>query len=172
MNGGVRLVFGPLSRPGRDVASLAQLLIAGVWVWAGVSKGLDFAGFYAAVEGHGIIPEAARAYLAIVPAYEGLLGLSLALLGGRRHVGGVLLGLSAATFVVFIAYLAVVPPEAFAKVGCGCAASARPTASETPLAPIVRNSLMLALHLPAALGALAGGISRPLRAVDAINVKA
>lgn len=134
----------------QDVAALAQLVIAGVWLWAAISKGLDFDGFVRAVEGHGIIPRAAHPLLAAVPVYEGLLGLALAILGARR-TGGLVLGLSAASFALLIAYLTLVPPEAFAKVGCGCAASARPTASESPMAPIVRNTLLLLLHLPAAM---------------------
>lgn len=94
-----------------------------VWVFAGVGKALDYEYFSAVVALHGVLPDAARSILFLVPVLEIGLGVTLFLSVGSSQRTSLLRAalLAGSAFLVSLAvYLMLVPAAVLEDVGCGC----------------------------------------------------
>lgn len=132
-------------RPG--VVLLGSLLVGGVFVVAGVLKGLDVDGFARDITLHGILGPALSSILArVLVPFEIVVGTAV-IIGYRRRLGLLLLIL---TLVVFTAATAWAWSQGNTE-GCGCFGR---FASRTPLSVILED---LALTVVGVLAWLAAG---------------
>jgi hypothetical protein len=107
----------------------ASLLVAANWLWAGVWKLTDFAGFRTVVSAHGILSARWTAALPVIPVAECALAVLMVLCCAPRGLGKtwpVVPVVSLAVLVTFTGYLALVSPSTLREVGCGCHAAAIP----------------------------------------------
>jgi hypothetical protein len=119
---------------------VCQAFLAGILVLAASSKSLFPSAFVDALDATGFSAKTSRALASIVPAAEGVLGLSLLLTGGK-----VLLLVASSAVVLFAAFLIWVAYMLYVKgdrVPCGCfGATPRPMTGWT----LIRNVTFLAI---------------------------
>lgn len=123
-----------LTTPAGQLAIVvARLVVAGVFLWAGLPKLLDPATFAEDISNYNLLPDSTVGYAAvIVPVVE--IVIALALVAGVEVKGAALL--AAGMLVVFIAAMG----QAMARgidLSCGCFGAA--TETEVGWGPIVRN---------------------------------
>lgn len=110
---------GPAGRVARSrqvLATVARLLLAGVWLWAGATKVGDLAGSVRAVRAYRLLPEGgAQVVGAGLPFLEITLGLLL-LAGLGVRAGAVVSAVLLAVFVIGIASAA----SRGLRIDCGC----------------------------------------------------
>jgi len=128
-----------LATPAGQVAIVAaRLVVAGVFLWAGLPKLLDPATFAEDISNYNLLPESTVGYAAVVvPVVE--IVIALALIAGVEVKGAALV--AAAMLVVFVAAMG----QAMARgidLSCGCVAGT--TETEVGWGPIVRNAGLLA----------------------------
>lgn len=118
---------------GRAAIVVARLLVAGMFLWAGVPKILDPAVFAQDIANYQLVPDATIAYLAvIVPVIE--IVVAVALVAGVEARGAALL--AGAMLVVFAAAMI----QAMVRdidLSCGCFGST--TESEVGWGSVARN---------------------------------
>lgn len=129
------------------LASGAQLVIAGLWVWAGIDKLFDLGTFEEAVRHHGVIGDRLTKYLVAVPTAEVVLGCCVAVFGATRVGRWVPLCASVIVIVGFSAYLLTIPAHVIKAFGCGCGGAAAQLAAESRAGAAFRNGLFLLLHV-------------------------
>jgi hypothetical protein len=146
--------------PPGTVSAGAQLLLAAVWIWAGLDKAINFDNFQEAVAKQAVLGSKVSTYLGAVPVLEVLLGCGVAAFGARRAWRAGVLALSAATLIVLTIYLLRIPAPVLKSAGCGCGGVASIAPPETHAGAIVRNAVLLLLNLvamfrvPSAVGEL------------------
>jgi hypothetical protein len=137
---------------------LATILLAGMWLLSGSLKFMDPAGFQSTLELHRVLSDNYRAFGLCIAPTEIQLGLFMIFVGGselRKTFGRVVLLSSMSLMIVFTVYLNLVDPEILQESGCGCLSDHRVAsgigASEYAFS-MIRNSLLIGLHLVALLG--------------------
>lgn len=135
------------------------LVLAIVWMWAGVWKILNWATFVGIVGGHEVVPQSFRRLIWIVPAAEVGLGGALAGLaspaGDRNTALGWIVG-SALALAKATIYVWLVPAQIIQTLGCGCRPSLLPAGTSIggKSEALALNAILFGLHF-ACLG-LAG----------------
>ncbi len=140
------------------VSRIAVVLLAGMWLLSGTMKFMDPAGFQSTLEIHRVISDNYRAFGLCIAPVEIQLGLFMIFAAGselRKVFGRVVLSSSLALMIVFTVYLNLVDPQVLQESGCGCLSDSRVAsgigASEYAFS-MVRNALLIGLHLVALLG--------------------
>lgn len=126
----------PGARPVRlrfRTADCIPTLLAVVWLFAALTKVLDWSAFREVVVIHDVIPGVALPFLWVVPLAEGALGLGLlSSVGSQSRIPLLRRALMVATLVLMLfgVYIWLVPGATIEATGCGCfgAAAARVTA--------------------------------------------
>jgi hypothetical protein len=131
------------------VATAAQLVLSALWIWSGLEKAGNFSEFRSTVLSQGILAASWLPLLFIVPIVEVLLGTGVAVFAGKRAGGWWVIGLSAATIIVFSVYVLTIPAPVLKVTGCGCSGSTKVVATDSHVGVLARNALLLALHVPA-----------------------
>lgn len=117
---------------------LGRVLLGGVFIYAGVLKGLDVEAFAGQVAAYKVLPYKWNLIVAaILPFIELIVGLHLVFNRWVRAAAAVVAGLCG-TFLVLLASVLL----RGMAIDCGCFG---PQDSSTPLQAIVRNLLLLAM---------------------------
>ena len=133
-------------RPPRFLISrIAVVLIALMWVVAGVTKVYSLPDFSLLIERHGVLP----------PEWHGL-AVALPFAGSelRKPFGRAVLALSLAGILGFAYYLSLVPDAVLQESGCGCMGPRSASGMDNSVRIIagIRTGLLIALHLVALIG--------------------
>ncbi len=128
------------------------LILAIVWMWAGVWKVLNWTAFVSIVDGHGVTPRSVLGLIWIVPAVEVALGVALACLaspGGNRSSALGWIVASAVALAGATVYVWMVPAQVIQTLGCGCRPSllSAGTSLGERSGTLAINAVMFGLHL-------------------------
>jgi uncharacterized membrane protein AbrB (regulator of aidB expression) len=141
-------------RPPRFLISrIAVVLIALMWVVAGVTKVYSLPDFSLLIERHGVLPPEWHA----LPFIELVIALLLVFVAGselRKPFGRAVLALSLAGILGFAYYLSLVPDAVLQESGCGCMGPRIASGMDNSVRIIagIRTGLLIALHLVALIG--------------------
>jgi hypothetical protein len=148
------------------VSRIAVVLIALMWIVAGVTKVYSMPDFVDLVAKHGVVPLDWQGLAIALPFLELLIALVLVFVAGselRKPFGWAVLGLSLAGILGFAYYLSLVPDAVLQESGCGCMGPrvASGMDGSVRLVAGVRTGVLVLLHLVALLGPVIGvGVSR------------
>lgn len=139
------------------VSRIAVVLIALMWVVAGVTKFYSLPDFVDLVAKHGVIPLEWQGLAIALPILELLIALVLVFVAGselRKPFGRAVLGFSLAGILGFAYYLSLVPDAVLQESGCGCMGPrvASGMDGSVRLVAGVRTGVLVALHLVALVG--------------------
>lgn len=130
---------------------LAQIVIACVWIYSGISKVIEPEVFRTAVEAHGLLPSWIGRGGIPLGVVEVFLGFGVVAFGRQPRLVWVASGASFAVLVGMTLYVARVPEKALASAGCGCRGNASREAGTSHAALFTMNGLLLVAHVPACL---------------------
>lgn len=145
-------------RPPRFLISrIAVVLIALMWVVAGVTKVYSLPDFSLLIERHGVLPPEWHGLAVALPFVELVIALLLVFVAGselRKPFGRAVLALSLAGILGFAYYLSLVPDAVLQESGCGCMGPRIASGMDNSVRIIagVRTGLLIALHLVALIG--------------------
>jgi hypothetical protein len=139
------------------VSRIAVVLIALMWLVAGVTKFYSLPDFVDLVAKHGVIPLEWQGLAIALPILELLIALVLVFVAGselRKPFGRAVLGFSLAGILGFAYYLSLVPDAVLQESGCGCLGPrvASGMDGSVRLVAGVRTGLLVALHVVALVG--------------------
>lgn len=139
------------------VSRLAVVLIALMWVVAGVTKFYSLPDFVDLVAKHGVIPLEWQGLAIALPIVELLIALVLVFVAGselRKPFGRAVLGLSLLGILGFAYYLRLVPDAVLQQSGCGCLGPRVASGMEGSVRLVagIRTGVLIALHLVALVG--------------------
>jgi len=141
------------SKRQRNVQTAAQVFLGVNWLSSGVSKCFDLAGFESVLEQQKVVAHLASLLSVVVPGAEVVLGFMIVAAGSTRLCGWLCL-VSGAAIVVLSVYIASVPAAVLKATGCGCQGVATVTELHSHSGVLVRNGVLLALHVSASMGRL------------------
>jgi hypothetical protein len=139
------------------VSRIAVVLIALMWVVAGVTKVYSIDTFVDLVATHGVVAPEWQGLAIALPFLELLIALVLVFVAGselRKPFGRAVLGFSLAGILGFAYYLSLVPDAVLQESGCGCLGPrvASGMDGSVRLVAGVRTGLLVALHVVALVG--------------------
>jgi hypothetical protein len=139
------------------VSRTAVVLIALMWVVAGVTKVYSLPKFLDLIGRHGVLPAEWHSLGLALPFLELVLALVLVFVAGSelcKPFGRGVLVFSLAGIIGFAYYLSLVPEAILQESGCGCLGPriASGIDEHTRLITQVRSGALIALHLVALLG--------------------
>jgi len=144
------------------VSRIAVVLIALMWVVAGVTKVYSIDTFVDLVATHGVVAPEWQGLAIALPFLELLIALVLVFVAGselRKPFGRAVLGLSLAGILGFAYYLSLVPDAVLQESGCGCLGPrvASGMDGSVRLVAGVRTGVLVTLHVVALVGPVVGG---------------
>ncbi len=144
------------------VSRIAVVLIALMWVVAGVTKVYSIDKFVDLVATHGVVAPEWQGLALALPFLELLIAVVLVFVAGselRKPFGRAVLGLSLAGIIGFAYYLSLVPDAVLQESGCGCLGPrvASGMDGSVRLVAGVRTGALVALHVVALVGPVVGG---------------
>lgn len=145
-------------RPPRFVVSrVAVMLIALMWLVAGVMKVYDLDQFMKVIEQHDVLPFELRFLGMVLPFVELLLALVLVFVAGselRKPFGRGVLLISLGTILGFSYYLSLVPEAILQESGCGCVGTPIASGMQASVRTLaaVRSGILITLHVVALAG--------------------
>lgn len=148
----------PTAKPPRFLISrTAVILIALMWVVAGVTKVYSLPDFSLLIERHGVLPPEWHGLAVPLPFVELIIALLLVFVAGselRKPFGRAVLIVSLAGILGFAYYLSLVPDAVLQQSGCGCMGPRIASGMDNSVRIIagVRTGLLIALHLVALIG--------------------
>lgn len=148
----------PASRPPRFIVSrIAVILIALMWVVAGVTKVYSIDAFMDLINVHGVLAPEWHGLGIALPFIELILALVLVFVAGselRKPFGRGVLLLSRAGIIGFAYYLSLVPDAVLQESGCGCLGPRVAAGMDSSVRVVagVRTGALVALHLVALVG--------------------
>lgn len=139
------------------VSRAAVVLIALMWVVAGVSKVYSLPDFTLLIERHGVLPPEWHGLAIVLPFLELVIALMLVFVAGselRKPFGRAVLALSLAGILAFAYYLSLVPDAVLQESGCGCLGPRVASGMDHSVRIItgIRTGVLIALHLVALAG--------------------
>ncbi len=139
------------------VSRIAVVLIALMWVVAGVTKVYSMDTFVDLVATHGVVAPEWQGLAIALPFLELLIAVVLVFVAGselRKPFGRAVLGLSLAGILGFAYYLSLVPDAVLQESGCGCMGPrvASGMDGSVRLVAGVRTGALVLLHLVALVG--------------------
>jgi hypothetical protein len=139
------------------ISRIAVVLIALMWVVAGVTKVYSIDTFVDLVATHGVVGPEWQGLAIALPFLELLIALVLVFVAGselRKPFGRAVLGFSLAGILGFAYYLSLVPDAVLQESGCGCLGPrvASGMDGSVRLVAGVRTGLLVALHVVALVG--------------------
>jgi len=139
------------------VSRIAVVLIALMWVVAGVTKVYSLPDFSLLIERHGVLAPEWHGLAVALPFVELVIALLLVFVAGselRKPFGRAVLALSLAGIIGFAYYLSLVPDAVLQESGCGCMGPRVASGMDNSVRIIagVRTALLIALHLVALVG--------------------
>jgi hypothetical protein len=152
------------------VSRIAVVLIALMWIVAGVTKVYSIDTFVDLVATHGVVAPEWQGLAIALPFLELLIALVLVFVAGselRKPFGRAVLVFSLAGILGFAYYLSLVPDAVLQESGCGCLGPRVASGMDNSGRRVagVRTGVLVALHVVALVGpvvtALRGRIVRP-----------
>jgi hypothetical protein len=149
---------GPGARPPRFIVSrVAVVLIALMWVVAGVTKVYSIDAFMDLINTHGVLAPEWHGLGIALPFVELILALVLVFVAGselRKPFGRAVLLLSLGGIIGFAWYLSLVPDAVLQASGCGCLGPRVASGMDGSVRIVagVRTGLLVSLHLVALVG--------------------
>lgn len=139
------------------VSRIAVVLIALMWVVAGVTKVYSLPDFSLLIERHGVLAPEWHGLAVVLPFVELVIALLLVFAAGselRKPFGRAVLALSLVGIIGFAYYLSLVPDAVLQESGCGCMGPRVASGMDNSVRIIagVRTALLIALHLIALVG--------------------
>lgn len=129
-----------------------QLLLAGIWLFAGIAKLINNHHFSNVLNEHSVLPlTLVPVVSSAAPALEVTLGIGLILLPESRgsRACAVVPMCSFALLALLAVYMFLVPPESLRNAGCGCTGSRIDASNvESRGRHIVMLAGLLLLHAP------------------------
>lgn len=133
------------------IGIFAQFVIAGVWIYSGISKVIEPEVFRIAVEAHGLLPSWIGRGGVPLGVVEVFLGFGVVAFGRQPRLVWVASGASLVVLASMTVYLTSVPDKALAAAGCGCRGGVSTANSSSRAALLTGNGLLLLAHVPACL---------------------
>lgn len=146
------------SRPPRFIVSrIAVILIALIWIVAGVTKVYSIDAFMDLINTHGVLAPEWHSLGIALPFIELILALVLVFVAGselRKPFGRGVLVLSLAGIIGFAYYLSLVPDAVLQESGCGCLGPRVAAGMDSSVRVVagVRTGLLVVLHVVALAG--------------------
>ena len=139
------------------VSRIAVVLIALMWLVAGVTKVYSLPDFMILIEKHGVVPPEWHALGVALPFLEMVIALVLVFVAGselRKPFGRAVLVLSLGGILGFAYYLSLVPDAVLQESGCGCLGPRVASGMDNSVRVIagLRTGALVLLHIVALAG--------------------
>ncbi|MFK7883312.1 MAG: MauE/DoxX family redox-associated membrane protein [Phycisphaerales bacterium] len=139
------------------ISRIAVVLIALMWLVAGVMKVYDLPDFLDTIRLHDVLPFEMQFLGMVLPFLELLIALVLVFVAGselRKPFGRGVLLISLAGILGFTYYLSLVPEAILQESGCGCVGTPLASGMQTSVRTMaaIRSGVLIVLHAVALVG--------------------